>query len=589
MAEESLSLLARFKRHHIYRVATIYAVAAWIIIQLANGVFPDFGMPRTSVRIVIVVLLLGLPVVLMFAWLLIKPVDPEKLMRWQKRRWRLGLLLTAIVVAFVGVSGAYIWQVTSQNAFQAAQAPTIASAPTFSPPPNTIAILPFRNLSNDPRQQYVSDGLTQELTDDFSQFPGMQVIAWQTMNGYRDSNLSVEEIGKRLNVAYILSGSVMRNGDQLRASAALASTTSGTQVWSSRYDQDFKDVFAMQDSISKAIASVMQLKIAGSSQLVAPATQNPRAHDAYLRGKAAFGLRTAAGLREAIKQFQRAIKLDPQFAEAYAQLAGVYNTLPEVTYIPLQEANDKAMQAVKQALAINPNLAAAHAVLANIYTSEQKLDQAKAELLRTLALDPNNASAHYSYGVMLPLSEALYQYQQAALLDPDNWAAQQNLGTTYAELGKPQQALQAFQAAQSLSPDNIESPLEIAFLYHTQAKHADAVNTLRAVKPSNKGDARIVDASLLAYETLQDPALRKQTLTTLKKLGSEKNSAFFHYYVATAYIVLGENQLAIEQIAQFCSSTPDSCNDIAVDNHYTTLHADLQFQALVSRYGLKHR
>ncbi|HKT32608.1 MAG TPA: tetratricopeptide repeat protein [Gammaproteobacteria bacterium] len=588
MAEESLSLLARFKRHHIYRVATIYAVAAWIIIQLTNGVFPDFGMPRTSVRIVIVVLLLGFPVVLMFAWLLIKPVDPEKLMRWQKRRWRLGLLLTAIVIVFVGVSGAYIWQVTAQSAFQASQAQASASAPTFAPPPNTVAVLPFRNLGSG-AMQYLSDGLTQELTDDLSQFPGMQVIAWQTMHGYRDTSLSVQEIGKRLNVAYILTGSVMRDGEQLRASAALASTTSGNQVWSSRYDQGFKDVFAMQDSISRAIAGVMQLKIAGSTTLVATATQNPRAHDAYLKGKAAFGLRTAAGLREAIKQFQRAIKLDPQYAEAYAQLAGVYNTLPEVTYIPLQEANDKATHAVKQALAINPNLAAAHAVLANIYTSEQKLDQARAELLRTLALDPNNASAHYSYGVMLPLSEALYQYQQAALLDPDNWAAQQNLGTTYAELGKPEQAMLAFQAAQSLSPDNIESPLEIAFLYHTQSKNADAVNTLRAVKPTNKGDARILDASLLAYEALQDPALRNQALNALNKLGSEKNSAFFHYYVATAYVVLGEIQLAVEQIARFCGGAPDSCNDIAVDNHYTSLHGNPQFQTLVSRYGLKHR
>lgn len=588
MAEESLSLLARFKRHHIYRVATIYAVAAWIIIQLANGVFPDFGMPRASVRIVIVVLLLGFPAVLMFAWLLIKPVDPGKLMRWQKRRWRLGLLLTAIVIAFVGVSGAYIWRVTAQSAFQASQAQATAPAPTFAPPPNTVAVLPFRNLGSG-AMQYLSDGLTQELTDDLSQFPGMQVIAWQTMHGYRDTSLSVQEIGKRLNVAYILTGSVMRDGDQLRASAALASTTSGNQVWSSRYDQDFKDVFAMQDSISRAIAGVMQLKIAGSSPLVATATQNPRAHDAYLKGKAAFGLRTAAGLREGIKQLQHAISLDRNFAEAYAQLAAAYNTMPEVTYIPLQEANDKALRAAQRALAINPNLAAAHAVLANIFISEHKLDQAKAELLRTLALDPNNAAAHSSYGFMLPLSEALDQYQQAAVLNPDDWAAQMNLGGAYAELSRDDQALQAFQAARKLSPDNIDAPLEVAFLYHTQSKNADAVTTLRNVHPASADDARILNASLLAYEVLQNPALRDRALANLRKVGGGKSGAFSHYYVATAYIVLGEEQLAIEQIAQFCSGAPDTCNDIAVDNHYTSLHGNPQFQMLAYRYGLKHR
>lgn len=588
MAEESPSLLTRFKRHHIYRVATIYAIAAWIIIQLANSVFPDFGMPRTSVRLVIVVLLSGFPVVLMFAWLLIKPVDPEKLVRWQKRRWRLGLLLTAMVMVFVGVSGAYIWQITAQSAFQASQAQATASTPAFAPPPNTVAVLPFRNLGSG-AMQYLSDGLTQELTDDLSQFPGMQVIAWQTMHGFRDTSLSVQEIGKRLNVAYVLTGSVTRDGDQLRASAALASTTSGNQVWSSRYDQDFKDVFSMQDSISRAIAGVMQLKIAGSSPLVAAATQNPRAHDAYLKGKAAFGLRTAAGLREGIRQFQRAIKLDPQFAEAYAQLAAAYNTMPEVSYVALQEANDKALRAAQRALAINPNLAAAHAVLANIYISEHKLDQAKAELLRTLALDPNNAAAHSSYGFMLPLSEALDQYQQAAVLDPDNWAAQMNLGGAYAELGQDDQALQAFQAAHKLSPDNIDALLEIAFLYHTQSKNADAVIALRGVHPASAEDARILNVSLLAYEALQDPALRERALENLRKVGSGKSGAFSHYYVATAYIVLGEKQLAIEQIAQFCSGAPDTCNDIAVDNHYTALRDNPEFQALVSRYGLKHR
>ena len=587
MADEPMTLLARFKRHHIYRVATIYAIAAWVIIQLANGVFPDFGVPRTSVRLVIVVLLLGFPVVLMFAWLLIKPVDPEKLARWQRRRWRLGLLLTAIVIVFVGVSGAYIWRVTSQGALQVAQAPATASVAVFSPPLNAIAVLPFRNLGSS-SMQYLSDGLTQELTDDFSRFSGLQVIAWQTMQGYRDSNLSAQEIGKHLNVAYILTGSVMREGHQLRASAALASTITGNQVWSSHYDQDFKDVFAMQDSISKAIAGVMQLKLASSNQLVPTATQDPRAHDAYLRGKAAFNLRTAAGLREALKEFQRAIKFDPHYAEAYAQLAGVYATLPEVTYMPLPEANAKAMQSVQQALTINPNLAAAHAVLANIYISEHKLDEAKAELLRTLALDPNNAAAHSSYGFLLPISEALSQYQQATVLDPGNWAAQMNLGTTYAELGNNDQALQAFQTAQKLSPGNIDAPLEIAFLYHTQSKYTEAVNALRGIKPSSSDDVRILNASLLAYEASQNPALKTKAMNVLKKLGSGKNSAFFHYYVATAYIVLGEEHLAIQQIEQFCSSAPDTCNDIAVDSHYTALHNNPQFQALISRYGLKH-
>ncbi|MGB9428285.1 MAG: tetratricopeptide repeat protein [Gammaproteobacteria bacterium] len=588
MADERLSLLARFKRHHAYRVATVYAIAAWVILQLANSVFPDFGLPRSSVRLVIVMLLLGFPVVLTLAWWLIKPVDPDKLSHWQRRRWRLGLLLSVLVMIFAGLSGAYIWTFTAKPPLTAVDLAATTVLPAFNPPPNSIAVLPFRNLSNNPAQQYLSDGLTQELTDDLSLIAGLRVIAWQSMEGYRNTALPVGDIGKNLNVANILTGSIMREGEILRVSVALVNTITGNQVWSSRYDQTFKDVFAMQDNISKAIVEITQGKLDINTQLVAAATSNPEAHDAYLRGKAAFALRTEQGLNDALKQFQRAIKLDPRYAEAYAQLASVYGTLPEVTSMPLQEANARAMQAVQQALAINPDLAAAHAVLANIYISEHKLDQAKAQLLRTLVLDPNNAAAHASYGFMLPLADALGQYQQAAVLDPGNWAAQMNLGTTYVELGKNDQALQAFQAAHKLSPDNIDAPLEIAFLYHQESRLAEAVNVLSGIKTHSKDDARILDASRLAYQALQDPKLHDQALATLDKLAAANISAFNHYYLATSYVILGENDRAIGQITKFCSSAPDTCNDIAVDNHYAALRADPRFQTLVAKYGLKH-
>ena len=587
MNDERLSLLARFKRHHIYRVVTFYAIGAWVIIQLANSVFPDFGMPRTGVRVVIVVLLLGFPAVLICAWLLIKPVDPGKLVRWQQRRWRLGLLLTAVVTLFVAASGAYIWHVTSQTSPQTSAQSAAAVSAGFNPPLNTIAVLPFRNLSNDPKQQYLSDGLTQELTNDLSRFAGVRVIAWQTMQGYRDSALPVSEIGKHLNVAYILMGSVMRAGDQLRASTALANTITGDQVWSSRYDQDFKDVFAMQDDISKAIISTLQLKLTGNRQLVRTATSNPAAHDAYLRGKAAFDLRTATGLREAVKQFQRAVKLDNNYADAYAQLAKVYSTLPEATSMPLKEANDKALQAAQRALQLDPDSTEAHVALANIYISEHKLDQAKTELLQALTIDPNNAAAHSSYGFLLPLEDALAQFQQAALLNPGDWGVQMNLAVTYAELGHTSKALEAYQAARNISPGNIDAPLEIAFLYYSQGKPEEAVNALRGIPVSSKADARILDASRLSYQALLDPSLKKEALSTFNKLAAGENSAFGHYYLATSYIVLGENDLAIREITRFCGSAPDTCNDIAVDPHYVSLHAIPAFQHLVTRYGLK--
>jgi len=588
MTDESTSFLARLKRHHIYRVATVYAIAGWVLIQLSNGIFPDFGLPRTSVRIVIAVIALGLPVVLVLAWMFIRPVDPEKLAHWQRRRWRLGSLLSMIVIAFVSISGVYIWKVTSESSAPAAGVPAVSETAVFNPPANSIAVLPFQNLSNNPTRQYFSDGITQELTNALGQIAGLRVIAWQSMAGYRNSALPANAIGKELNVAYMLVGSVMREGDDLRVYAELVNTVNGYQLWSNKYDRSLKDLFAVQDDISRAIAGSLQLELSGNGHLVTAPTISTQAHDAYLKGMEAYNIRTTANLYKAIKFFQRAIKWDPGYAEAYAQLGGAYTVLPEVTSMSYKEANAKAMPAIRKALAINPNLAQAHAVLSNIYISEHKTDAAKAELLKTLALDPSNASAHSSYAFLLPLKDALVQYQQAAMLNPEYWAVQMNLGGAYAELGEISQAIKAYQAAQRLSPDNIEAPLEIAFLSHLQSNDKESVRVLADVKTSNKADARILEASRLSYAALLDPRLRNQALATLDKLAADKNSNFNRYYLAANYILLGGDAKAIQLIREMCGNAPDTCNDIAVDTHYQSLRNEKEFQKLVAQYGLKH-
>ena len=588
MTDESTSFLARLKRHHIYRVATVYAIAGWVLIQLSNGIFPDFGLPRTSVRIVIAIIALGLPVVLVLAWMFIRPVDPEKLAHWQRRRWRLGSLLSMVVIAFVSISGVYIWKVTSESSAPAAGVPAVSEIAAFNPPANSIAVLPFQNLSNNPTRQYFSDGITQELTNALGQIAGLRVIAWQSMAGYRNSALPANAIGKELNVAYMLVGSVMREGDDLRVYAELVNTVNGYQLWSNKYDRSLKDIFAVQDDISRAIASSLQLELSGNGHLVTAPTISTQAHDAYLKGMEAYNIRTTSNLYKAIKFFHQAIKLDPDYAEAYAQLGGAYTVLPEVTSMSYTKANAKAMPVIQKALAINPNLAQAHAVLANIYISEHNTDAAKAELLKTLALDPSNASAHSSYAFLLPLKDALAQYQQAAMLNPEYWAVQMNLGLTYAELGNIPQAIKTYQTAQRLSPENIDAPLEIAYLHHLQSQNAESVRVLADMKVANKTDAKILEASRLSYAALMDPQLRNQALATLDKLAGDKNGGFDQYYLATAYIVLGEKVKAIQLIQQFCGNAPDTCNDIAVDTHYQSLRNEKEFQKLVAQYGLKH-
>ncbi len=587
MADEPMSLLARLKRHHIYRVASIYALAGWVVIQLANGLFPNFGLMRSSVRIVIAFVALGFPLVMVLAWMFIKPADPEKITRWQHRRWRLGTLLTIAVITFVSISGIYIWKVNSEYSGSSTASSTASETTAFNPPVNSIAVLPFQNLNNDPSRLYFSDGITQELTNALSQITGLRVIAWQSVAGFRDSTLPANTIGKQLNVAYMLIGSILRQDDKLRVYVELVNTVSGYQVWSNKYDRSLKDVFTVQDEISKAIAGSLQIELKGKQVVVTTATTSTEAHDAYLKGMQVYNARTTANLYKAIKYFKQAIKLDPNYAQAYAQLGGVYTTLPENTSMTDQQATAKALPMVQKALALDPNLAQAHAVLAGIYITEHKIDAAKAELLTALALDPNNALAHTAYGYLLPLKEALAQFQQTAELNPESWAAQMNLATTYAQLGRNSEAIKAYQAAQKLSPDDIQAPLEIAFLSHRLSNNAEAVRVLTETKTSNQDDANILAATRECYAAVLDPGLRSQALINLDLLAG-RTSGFNLYYLATAYIVLGENVKAIQLIQRFCGNTSDSCNDIATDTHYDSLHTDKQFQTLVARYGLKN-
>ncbi|HVA54929.1 MAG TPA: tetratricopeptide repeat protein [Gammaproteobacteria bacterium] len=587
MTDEPTNFLARLKRHHIYRVASIYALAGWVVIQLANGLFPNFGLMRSSVRIVIAFVALGFPLVMVVAWMFIKPADPEKITRWQHRRWRIGSLLTIAVIAFVSISGIYIWKINSEYSNLTTTSSTANETAAFNPPANSIAVLPFQNLSNDPSRLYFSDGITQELTNALGQIAGLRVIAWQSVTGFRNSTLPATKIGKQLDVAYMLIGSVLRQGDKLRVYVELVNTVSGYQVWSNKYDRSLKDVFAVQDDISKAIAGSLQIKLKGKQAVVATATISTEAHDAYLKGMQVYNARTTANLYKAIKYFQQAIKLDPNYAQAYAQLGSVYSTLPENTSVTDKEANAKAIPMIQKALALDPNLAQAHAVLASIYITEHKIDAAKAELLKTLALDPNNALAHTVYAYLLPLKEALAQFQQTAVINPESWAAQMNLATTYAQLGNNSEAIKAYLAAQKLSPDDIQAPLEIAFLSYRLSNNAEAVRVLTDVKTTNQDDANILAATRSCYAALLDPTLRSQALTNLDLLAG-RTSGFNQYYLATAYIVLGETAKAIQLIQRFCSNTPDSCNDIATDTHYLSLHSDKQFKALVAKYGLKH-
>lgn len=592
MSNKSPRFLERLKNHHIFRVATVYAVGAWVLIQACNSIFPDIGLSKQSVRLVITLVAFGFPVVLALAWMLIKPpaTDPVKLSRWQRFHWTVGSLLSITVIALVTVSGWYLWKLGAYTTDSTqAIAVSAVNAGYFSPPSHSIAVLPFANLSNDSKQQYFCDGITEELTDALGRVAGMEVIAWQSATIYRNSSQSLKAIGKSLNVASVLVGSIMRDGNMLRVSAELVNTQTGYQLWSSHYDRELKDVFAIQDDISRSIIDALQVQLAGSSPLVVPATTNLSAYDAYLRGLAAFNLRTAAGLKASIKDFTHATRLDPDYAGAYASLAHAYYLLHQYTPVSLKISLENANQAARKALGLNADLVEAHVVLGLVYFTEHKKELANDELRLALRLDPNSYAAHQAYGFfMFPTRGALTQFKMAAALDPAAPIAWIDIANTYADLGDYPHALEALTTALPLAPSLTYIALDMAYLHHLMSDDKKAIAMVTGIKPQGRLQTSLVTVARLTYGSLLDSALKDHALAAANKIDADRLGQVDAEQLATYYQLLGQKDRAVHLVAQLCANGPEYCSDIAQDPHYLLLRSEPAFRKLADRYGTIH-
>ncbi|HKT31827.1 MAG TPA: tetratricopeptide repeat protein [Gammaproteobacteria bacterium] len=582
------SFFARLKQHHIYRVVVVYAVACWVLLQIGNSLFPDFGLSHGEVRYLIVALLLLFPVVLVLAWMLIKPQDPAKYTSWQRLHWKLGSALAVVVLALVVVSGVFMWRAAErrhatrlaaeQAAVQAAAKPAAAS---FNPPADSIVVLPFANLGGDSKQQYFSDGITEELTNALGENTVLRIIAWNTAVHYRGSTQTPAEIGKALNVAHLVDGSIQREGNEVRVSAELVSTVTGYQLWSAHYDDSLKNIFAVQDRISAAIAGALQVKFA---RLQAVPTHNPRAHEFYLKGLAAMNRHTAADVSAAQRDFQQALKLDPNYADAWAWLAHSYNLLSELSTLPLKEAQRKSRAAVDQALLLDPHNVNALVELGNADLNNNHIAEAREKYEQALALDPSNAPAHVNYGNVLPLKPGLAQYQEAVLLDPDNVNAQNDLAVQYQDLGDWAQMAAVSQTVNKLSPHDIDAAFGLAFAYTKMQRGEDAVKAFDLVQPSTPLDRQLVNAGRRTYQALLTPALRPKALAALVRLRRATISPTAQADLLQMYLALEENKRAIKMLPGFCAASPVGCSDLAINPIYAPLHGDPRFEKLSQRY-----
>ncbi|MDH5346113.1 MAG: adenylyl cyclase, partial [Gammaproteobacteria bacterium] len=370
-----MSLFSELKRRNVFRVAIAYLAASWLLIEVAETIFPLYGLGDAPARIVVTLLAIGFPLFLVFSWLyeltpeglkLEKDVDRAGPARraGTTRLDRVIIVLLALAVGYFAldkfiIEPRRVAEIVEETAQQARSEALVESYGEKS-----IAVLPFINLSADPEQEYFSNGISEEILNLLAQIPELRVISRSSAFSFKGKDVAIPEVARQLNVAHVLEGSVRKAGERVRITAQLIEARSDTHLWSQSYDRALDDIFAVQDEIASAIREALRMRLAvGASERGPTAIQaaNSSAYDAYLKGRELMHHRNRDSMEEAFNHLERAVRLDDGFAPAHAQLAMATMLLSSYVKTDREAARRTAIRHLDRAEALEPDLAEMHA------------------------------------------------------------------------------------------------------------------------------------------------------------------------------------------------------------------------------------
>jgi TolB-like protein/Tfp pilus assembly protein PilF len=399
------------------------------------------------------------------------------------RRSRLALLMSAVVV----IAGGYF----AFDRFMSSRRAVEATVPAPSAQPadtNSVAVLPFADLSPGKDQEYLSDGFAEEIMSALAEVGGLRVAARTSAFSFKGKSVPIDEIGARLRVAHIIEGSVRQAGDRLRITVQLIDVSNGFEVWSTSYDRELRDIFAVQEEISRSIIEHLHVRLTSEEQtaFARPDGADREAYDLYLRGRYAWAARSPAGLQRAVEYFERAIEKDPKFARAYVGLADALIVLPLYTDARPADVQPRAKAAALKSVSLDPSLAEAQASLGYILMSAER-DWAGAgrALQAALRLNPNYATANHWYGDYLAaqgrVDESVAYYERAARLDPLSATVGFSLGWLYMAQRRFDAAVTQLEKASELDPSLIDARLHLARTRLFQGQKAAAIVDLENI------------------------------------------------------------------------------------------------------------
>ncbi len=580
----SRNFFAELKRRNVYKVAVAYAIVGWLVMQVASTVVPALHLPDTITTAVVVLTLLGFPIALVVAWAF--EMTPEGIKRTEdvdrsardastNRIW----VYVAVIGAALSIGLFFVGRYTAGNTKVGQNASPARTEATTAIAQKSIAVLPLLNESGDPKDEYFSDGLSEELIAALAQIRDLKVIGRSSSFRFKDRKEEPKTIGEKLGVATLLEGTVRKQGDQVRIVAELINAADGIELWARTFDRELKDIFAVQQEIAAAVASSLKVTLLGSDERSAiPPTKNTEAHNSYLLGHYYFQRRNLEDYRKAVSSFDEAIRLDPQYALAYAERSEAWTLIGDQTGEG-QTAWPKARSDAEKAVTIAPALPEAHAALGWVrFFTEWKFTEGLHELSRAKELSPANPTANDLLARVIVylgrFDEAERQARHAVELDPLSYAAQNTLGRVLWYGGKLDEADAIARKAAELHPNAANSRRWQVLI---AIQRGDGETALREAQAEPDESYRLFEIPLAQYARGD----RKAADTALADLLANKQG--LSYQIAQVYAVRGETDKAFEWLQISFDTRDTGMLALLVDPLLRDLRSDPRYKALVAK------
>ena len=594
-----MTLFAELKRRNVFRVGFAYVVVSWLALQVCDVVLNNIEAPDWVFQVIMLLLAVGFPMALVFAWAF--EMTPEGLKREhevdrsQTITHETGQKLNRVTIAVLIIAVGYFSvdkfilsadresaaiESAVEEAASSALDERLAKQATAAELQPSIAVLPFVDMSPDKDQDYFADGLSEELLNLLAKIPNLQVAARTSSFSFKGENLEITEIAKRLKVAHVLEGSVRTSGRRVRVTAQLIHAEDGFHLWSETYDRTLDDIFAIQDEIASEVVTQLKLALLGAAPKVKET--NPLAYSLYLQGHHLTLQESAEGFQRAAELLQQAVSIDPGYVAAWAELSAVYSGQASAGLVPIDQGYAMARQAANKALAIDPAYVRAYSLLARISLGyDNDLAAAARYLEQGFELEPTNHSiitqAARVAQALGKIDTAIEMGKFLVARDPVGSRGLNVLGISYMYSGQWDNAISAFRNVLTLSPTYFGAHYRIGTALLAKGEPAAALIEMQQ-EPDE--EYRVKGTAVAMHDLGRQEEFEKLFAELRDRWGEQWPSE-----VAHVYAWIGEADAAFEWLDKAVEQNEDGLSEQFDNEYFISLHDDPRWADFRERTG----